>query len=61
MSMLRQLESMLICDRNSVSHFPSINFFPEMKDRNSDFFYFFIITLSKVGVQIWLFANKKTN
>ena len=50
--MLRHLESTLICGRNSVLHFPSIKIcFSELKDRNSDFFYLLIITLSKIGVQ----------
>ena len=62
MSMISQLESMLICGRNSVLHFPQIKIcFCELKDRNRDFFYLFIITLFKVGVvgvQTYLIASK---
>ena len=39
MSTLRHLESRLLYGRNSFLHFPSIIFFSEMKDRNSDFFF----------------------
>ena len=50
--MLSHLESISICGRNSVLDFPSNKIcFSEMKDRNSDFSYLFIITLFKVDVQ----------
>ena len=53
---------MLICGRNSVLHLPPIKIcFFELKDRNSDFFYLFIITLFKVcvvGAETYLIGSK---
>ena len=57
MTMLRHLESMLMCGRNS--NFPTVKIcFSETKDCNSDLFCLFIITLFKVVVQTLLIANK---